>query len=422
MTDQKLRRNQAFLTFLTARVVSFAGSGISSVVLPVLVYRIVDSPAAVAALNVLDAGPYIAFGLLAGALAERLNRKRIMIICNVASALMLGTVPAAAALHLLVLAQVFVVAFGIGMSFVWFDAANFGTLPALVDRSQLPEASSLISSAGSVALISGPTIGGALLGIMAPSYALGFDATSYLISGLLIFFIRRPFNRPRPQDEPRNRLRADVAEGVRYMWHEPVIRTMTLSVFCSCVSWGGTVSLLVVYASRALHMAHPDVRLGLLYSAGQFGGLLAVVAVPLLIRRVPAGRMLATLLTISVAALALFAIAPSYIWAVVIFCWYELVYIMINATAVTVRQMILPDNFQARVNTAARLIGFGGQPIGAIISGLLAEFISIRLTFGLLAIAVAVGAGLAAWACLGSRPLSSVSLSVRASDADKVSA
>ncbi len=422
MTDQKLRRNQAFLTFLTARVVSFAGSGISSVVLPVLVYRIVDSPAAVAALNVLDAGPYIAFGLLAGALAERLNRKRIMIICNVASALMLGTVPAAAALHLLVLAQVFVVAFGIGMSFVWFDAANFGTLPALVDRSQLPEASSLIASAGSVALISGPTIGGALLGIMAPSYALGFDATSYMISGLLIFTIRRPFNRPQPQDEPRNRLRADVAEGVRYMWHEPVIRTMTLSVFCSCVSWGGTVSLLVVYASRALHMAHPDVRLGLLYSAGQFGGLLAVVAVPLLIRRVPAGRMLATLLGISVAALALFAIAPSYIWAVVIFCWYELVYIMINATAVTVRQMILPDNFQARVNTAARLIGFGGQPIGAIISGLLAEFISIRLTFGLLAIAVAVGAGLAAWACLGSRPLSSVSLSVRASDADKVSA
>jgi MFS family permease len=419
-TRQKLLSNRAFVTFWTARVVSFTGSGVTTVVLPLLVYRLVDSPAAVAALNVLDVSPYIAFGLIAGAVAERLNRKKIMLICNGASALMLGTVPAASALHLLVIAQVFVVAFGIGMSFVWFDAANFGSLPALVDRSQLPEASSLVASGGALALICGPTIGGALLGIMAPSYALGFDATSYVISGLLIFSIRRPFRRPQQQAEPSKRLRADVAEGLRYLWHHSVIRTMTVSVFCSCLSWGGTVSLLVVYASRALHLAHADLRLGLLYSAGQLGGFIAVAAVPLLIRRVPAGRMLAAVLAASAVVLALLSAAPSYIWAVVLFCCYELVYIMINAMAVTIRQMILPDNFQARVNTAARLFGYAGQPVGAIVSGLLAEFISIRLTYALLAVAVAVGACLAGWNCVGSRPLAKVSLSAPAPAPDEL--
>lgn len=254
MNSVKLRSNRAFIAFWIARLVSFTGTGVTNVVLPVLVYRLVGSPAAVAALNVLDVAPYIAFGLVAGALAERHNRKKIMIISNGASALTLATIPAAAALHVLVLAQVFVVAFGIGLTYVWFDAANFGSLPALVDRSKLPEVSSLMASAGSVALAAGLTIGGALLGVMAPSYALGFDATSYLISGLLIFAIRRPFNRPQQREEPRKRIRTDIAEGIGYLWHHRVIRTMTFSVLCSCISWGGTVSLLVVYATRALHL------------------------------------------------------------------------------------------------------------------------------------------------------------------------
>jgi MFS family permease len=411
VTPERLRSNRAFVTFWTARVISSAGTGVTTVVLPLLVYRLVDSPAAVAALSVVNSCPYLAFGLIAGALAERQNRKKIMLICNCASALVLATVPAAAALHLLILAQVFVVSFGMGLSFVWFDAANFGSLPALVDRSQLPEASSLLASGAALALICGPTIGGALLGIMAPAYALGFDATSYVISALLIFSIRRPFNKPRqPEDRPKH-LRADIAEGVRYMWHDPVMRPMTLCVFLSRLSWGGATALLVVYASQALHLLHADVRLGLLYSAGQLGGLIAVAAVPLLVRRLPVGLMLAALLIASAVALGLLSVAPSYIWAVIIFCCYELVYIMINSMAVTVRQMTLPDNLQARVNTAARLIGVAGRPVGAVIGGLLAEFISIRLTFGLLTVAVAIGAGLACWACVGSGPLSVVSLS-----------
>jgi MFS family permease len=415
MPSARLYKNPAFIVFWSARTISFAGTGITSVVLPVLVYRLTGSPSDVAALTLLETGPYIIFGLIAGALADRLDRKKMMAACNGAAALLLAIVPAAAVIHQLTLAQVFAVAFGIGTTFVWFDAANFGSVPVLVDREQLPAALSLIASSGTLALLIGPAIGGALLTVMAPPYALGFDAASYVISGLLLASIRRPFQREQHTHRRPQRIHSDIADGLRFLWHQPVIRTMTLSVFCACLSWGGSSALLVVYASRALHLAHADVRLGLLYSAGELGGLISLVAIPALVKRPRIGRLMAAFLAANAVALALLAIAPSYGWALLLYCGYELVYLMVTSTGVTVRQMLSPDDMQARVNTAGRLIAFGGQPVGALLGGVLAELFPIRVTFAILALGVAAGAALAGWACLRSGPLAAISLSAPSS-------
>jgi MFS family permease len=407
----KLWRNPAFGVFWLARTISFAGTGITTVVLPVLVFKLTGAPAAVAALNVLEVGPYIAFGLLAGAMADRLNRKVMMVTGDGAAALLLAAVPAAAALHLLTLAQLLIVALGAGTAFVWFDAANFGSVPALVDRDQLPAAVSFIWISGSVALLGAPALGAGLVSIMPAPYVLGFDAVSYLMSALLLLSIRRPFRRPQDQPDRTTRIRTDIAEGLRYLWHQPVIKTMTLAVFCACVSWGGTFGLLVVYASRALHMTHVDVRLGLLYTAGELGGLAASIVVPKVVKRLAVGRLMAAFLTANVLALVLLATAPAYAWAVAIFCGYELVFTLVTATGITVRQMLTPDRLQSRVNTTGRMIAYGGQPVGAILGGTMAQFLPIRLAFGILAISVAAGASLAVWSCLGSRPLAVIEVS-----------
>ena len=407
----RLWRNQAFVVFWSARTISFAGTGITMVVLPVLVYGMTGSPAWVASLALIEFVPYLGFGLLAGAVADRVNRKKIMVGCDVTAAFLLAAVPAAAAFHLLGMAQVLIVGLGIATAYVWFDAANFGTLPVLVDRAELPVAASLIGSSGQVAFLCAPTIGAALLTVMRPPYALGFDAASYLVSALLLMSIRRPFRRP--QHEPgRLRIRADIGEGLRFLWRQPVIRTMTFSVFCVCLSWGGTFGLLVVYANRALHLTRVDVRLGLLYSAGELGGLLATIAVPVLIKRLPIGPLTAAFLAVNATALAFLAVAPSYGWALLAFFLDELTYLIVLTTGITLRQMLTPDPLQARVNTAGRMIAGAGLPLGAALGGFLAESLPIRLTFGLLTISSLAGAGLAGWSCLGSRPLSAVSASL----------
>jgi hypothetical protein len=412
----RLWRNQAFVVFWSARTISFAGTGITTVVLPVLVFAMTGSPAWVASLGLIEFVPYLGLGLLAGAVADRMNRKKIMVGCDATAAFLLAAIPVAAALHVLGMAQVLIVAFGIAMVFVWFDAANFGTLPALVDRADLPVATSLLGSTGQVALLCAPAIGAALLTVMTPAYALGFDSASYLISALLLLSIRRPFARPQPERD-RLRIRADIAEGLRFLWHQPVIRTLTFSVFCVCLSWGGAYGLLVVYANRALHLTRVDVRLGLLYTAAELGGLLAAIAVPALIKHLAIGPVTAAFMAVSAASVGFLAVAPSYNWALLAFFLFGLAYVIVITTGITVRQMLTPDHLQARVNTAGRMIAGGGLPVGALLTGLLAEVLPIRLTFGLLTISAMIGAGLAGWSCLGSRPLSAVSVAAPAASA-----
>ena len=101
----RLWRNRAFVVFWSARTISFAGTGITMVVLPVLVYSMTRSPAWVAMVGLMEFVPYLAFGLLAGAVADRVNRKRIMVACDVTAAVLLVTVPVTAAFHRLVIAQ-----------------------------------------------------------------------------------------------------------------------------------------------------------------------------------------------------------------------------------------------------------------------------------------------------------------------------
>jgi predicted MFS family arabinose efflux permease len=418
MTSERLRRNPAFISYLSAQTISFVGTGITTVVLPVLVYRVTGSPAAVASLNATEIVPYVVFGLLAGALADRLSRKKMMVACDGAAALLLAAVPAAAALHLMAPALLFVVAFGIGTAFVWFDAAQWGSLPTLIERAQLPAATSLIASSNSIPLIAGPALGGVLLTVIAPQYALGFDAASYLISALLITSIRRPMGpRPEHDHEEHRCIRSDIMEGLLFLWRQPVIRTMTLSVFCACVSWGGIFGLLVVYADRALHMTHANARLGLLYGVGELGSLISIAAVPKLVKWRAIGRLMTAFLTANIAAIALLAVAPSYGWALPLFCFYQIVFVLVTMTGITVRRMLTPNHLQARVNTAGRLVAYGGgQPMGAVLGGVLAQLLPIRLTFGLLAVGAAAGAGLAARACLGSGPLSEVSISAPSSE------
>ena len=135
------------------------------------------------------------------------------------------------------------------------------------------------------------------------------------------------------------------------------------------------------------------------------------MAVPQLIKRLPVGPLMAACLAANAAGLVLLSAAPSDAWGLLLFCGYELVYVVVIMTGITVRQMLTPDHLQARVNTAGRLIAYAGQPAGAVLGGVLAELLPIRLTFGLLA----AGAGLAGWSCLGTGPLAAVELPAPAS-------
>ena len=391
-----LWRDRAFVLFWVARLISISGSTITAVVLPILVFQLTGSALQTALLASLEVLPYFVFGLLAGALADRVDRRRLMVGCALIQALLMGSIPLAAALGLLTVTQIYVVALLAMTAFVWFDAANFGALPALVGRERIVEANSAIWSASTMVAIIAPALGGGLAALVGPANVIGLDAATFLLSALLLALIPRAFNVARVAEpvgrSVLQRLTADIREGLAFLWQQRLVRTMTLVGFGNSFSAGAVVGLLIVYAVQALGMAQNDGRIGLLYTATAIGGLAASLVLPQLVRRFPVGRITLAGLFAHIALLVALALAPS-LWAgVLLIGLWQLCNALIIINGISLRQQVTPDHLQARVNTTARMIAWGGQPFGAAVGGLLTEAFDIRAALLLVAGGVAISA------------------------------
>ncbi|CAN5147344.1 hypothetical protein BH20ACT22_BH20ACT22_12630 [soil metagenome] len=275
-----LWRDGAFLCFWGARTVSMAGTAVTMVLLPILIFQLTGSPVLTASVTAIEALPYLVFGLVAGAYADRANRRRLMIGCDLINAGLLASIPFASAAGHLTIPHVFAVALMSASVFVWFDSANFGALPALVGRERLVTAASALSSADQILFIAGPALGGILAATIGPAPALSIDALSYLLSAALLGAIKRPFQGDReeaPAGSARQRKRAAITEGLRFLWRHALLRTMTLVGFGNSFTGGALLGLMVVYGVEGLGLARDDARLGVLYATTGVGALIATL-------------------------------------------------------------------------------------------------------------------------------------------------
>jgi MFS family permease len=392
-------RDGAFRRFLSAEVISEAGTAVSLVVLPIVVFTITGSPAQTGLLTALEALPYLCFGLLAGALADRVDRRRLMVGGDLARAVLVGSVPLAAALGQLRLPHVYLAALGVAIVFVWADAASFGALPALIRRQRLPAANSARWTASTTLTITGPAVAGVLVATVGPAPALWADAASYLASAILLTSIRRSFQTradPGPPSAP-SRIRQDIAEGLSFLWRHPLVRPLTLTGFGNSLTGGAVIGLLVVYGVQALGLNRTDGRLGLLYTAGAAGSLLASLLLPWLGRHLGPTRLTLAALTTNLAALTVLALLSALPAALAVLLVWQGTYMLVIVNGITLRQQVIPDHLQGRVNVTARMIAWGGTPFGAALGGLIAQLAGIRVAYLVMAAGVAASATLG-WA------------------------
>ena len=385
----RLRDDGPFVRFWLAHTVTVTGTMVSAVVLPILVFERTGSPAQTSLVVAFAALPYLLLGLVAGAVADRSDRRRIMVGCELASAALVASVPVAAAFNALTLPHVYLVALGTATSFVWFDAANFGALPALVGRERLVAATSALQSAEGVAYIVGPAIGGVLATALGPAQAMTVDAASYVASGLLLVSVRRPFHGLSPR-LARRPIRVEISEGLRWLWEHPLARALTLLGTGLSTSMGATLGLLVVYAVEELGLGKDDWRIGLLFSAGSAGALLASAGLPRLRRRVPVPRISLASLGGAWACMLVLATIARFELAVVAYLGFLGACQLAIVNGIAYRQQVTPDALQGRVNVVARMIAWGGQPLGAAGGGLLASAFGVRTA--LLVMSLAIGA------------------------------
>lgn len=372
----RLRDDADFRRYWAARVVSLAGTAVTYVALPVLAYELTGSPLVTALVVTFEALPYLLFGLVAGPLADRWDRRRVMVVADVVGALVLASIPLADALGVLTVPHVLAAAFAVQTVFVAFDAANGGALPALVGRDRVATANSAVWGAGSLIEIGAPAAAGALLVWLTPSNLIALDALTYVGSALLVRSIVKPLSQQRDDLPPVSLgwVRSEAAQGLGFLWRHPGVRTMTIIGTCQSVAGGAFVGQWVVWADVELGVRQGDPRLGVLFAAWAVGGLVATALLPSTARRWGAARVALLVLPLSAGMGFVTPLAPGWRSAALLTAAWGSVYMLVVVNSITYRQQQTPDHLMSRVHTCGRMLSFGlGWPAGAFVGGVVAE-------------------------------------------------
>jgi len=228
--------------------VSTIGTRVTSVAYPLLVLALTHSPAKAGIVGFAQSLPYLLCFLPAGALVDRWNRKRIMLVADAGRAIALGSLGVVLAVGSLPFAQIVAVAFIEGACFVFFSLAENAALPQIVPKEQLPTAVAQNQARVQGADLVGQPLGGALFGV---SRLLPFvvDAVSYAVSFISLLFVRPAFQEER--DSTPTRLWADIAEGVAWLWRMPFLRTTIFLVAGSNFAFNAIYLAMIVRGKRA---------------------------------------------------------------------------------------------------------------------------------------------------------------------------
>jgi predicted MFS family arabinose efflux permease len=362
-----LWRNRDYMILWSGQTISSLGTGISQLAFPLLILALSHSPAQAGFASALFALPYLIFSLPVGALIDRWNRKRVMILCDVGRALNSASIPAMLAIGHLTVAQLYVNALVEGTLFVFFNIAEVACLPRVVTREQLPAATAQNMATSGVASLLGPPLGGVLYSV-AQAFPFLADAISYAVSFCSLPLIRATFQEERTA-APR-RLHVEIGEGLVWLWRQPLIRYMAFLTGGYNLVGAGEGLLLIVLAQR--QHASPAF-IGVMFAIGGIGGIVGSLVGPAIQKRFSFGQVIIALTWLTVLLWPLYAIAPNPLVLGAISAGLFLVGPIYNVVQFSYRLALIPDQLQGRVNSVFRLLAFGFQPLGAALIGVLIQ-------------------------------------------------
>ncbi|MEU7867082.1 MFS transporter [Dactylosporangium sp. NPDC049140] len=402
--------NRGFVLLWLASVTSALGNGMRWAALPLLAAGQSGDPWVISLITAAEQLPWLLFGLFAGVLADRFDRRRLARWSDLARAAVMAAFAAAVACGYAPIALIAVLGFVLTCGDTVAGPALAGLLPAVVPPSDRPAANGrLLAGVQITDTMLGATAGAALMAVAAVA-PFAIDAATFLASAVFLTLLRAPWTgsntaaRPGPPPVPaagRGRIRAELTGGLRLMWANPALRGLGLLQAVISVAYAAVLAVLVLFATRALGLG--PAGFGLLLAVFAVGGVAGGVGAGRLARRVGMRRGLIAAVAgsgLCVAALGAVHGAPA---AVVVAGLLGATSTLGDALAATMRQALVPDAYLGRVTSAFRIVGLGAAPAGALAAGALAHAYGLRAPF--LAGAVLLAAGLAGCAPLLRAPL-----------------
>lgn len=364
------RLGTGFRWLLASSWTSNIGDGIALAAGPLLVATQTQDPFLVALAGLLQRVPWLVFGLFAGALADRVDRRLIVVVVDLLRAVVLVSLAATIITGHVNVTVVLVTMFLLGTAETFADVTSSTLMPMLVDKADYGIGNARLMAGFITAnQLAGPPIGAVLftLGMATPFMT---QAVCVALGALMVSRIAVPKTRRTGNGDGRS-VRRDIADGMRWLWAHPPVRTLALTIVSFNVTFGAAWSVLVLYATQRLGMG--ELGFGLLTTATAIGGLLGTGIYGWLTVRVSlANIMRAGLIIETVTHLALALTTVPWVALVIMFAFGVHAFVW-GTTSTTIRQRAVPTELQGRVGSVYMLGVVGGMVVGGAIGGLVAR-------------------------------------------------
>jgi MFS family permease len=375
-----LWRDANFRLLWLGSTVSTLGSQVTVLAMPLTAVLVFNAGAAeTGLLTAAGQAPLLFFNLPVGAWIDRLPRRPVRVIANLASAATTVSVPVAALSGSLRVEHLYVVAFLVGFFSVWSRISMAAIVPGVVGRENLVEANGKMITGFTLSQIGGPALAGVLVQLLTAPVAMLADALSFVFSAVCVWNVRAA-------EPPRHSLEArsiwhDVFAGLAWLYSEPILFRLTLCIGLANLAWYGVQASIVLFATRDLGISPAllGVSVALLGPAALVGALVA----PRVAARFGVGRTLVIALSGELLSRVLLVLAggPPLVAAAVIglsYLVFGFIATLWDVNANSLRQSATPEHLLGRAAGASTFVSVGMAPIGALLAGWIGEVASPR--------------------------------------------
>ena len=368
------RMGADFRWLLASSWTSNVGDGVALAAAPLLIASMTSSPILVASGAILQFLPWLLFGLHAGAIADRFDRRRLVMLANAARAVVLLALCVFLFTGTANIWIVLATAFLYGTAEVFVDTAGSTLLPMIVKPADLGIGNARLQAGYLVAnQFAGPPLG-AFLFAAGTAWPFLLEVVCVALAVVLISRMARTPVPPRASTgsaTEKSHVHTDIAEGLRWLWGNPPVRMLVLIILVFNVTWAAPWGVLVLYATEHLHMG--AIGYGALTTASAAGGLLATVSFGWLERHVSFATLMRVVLSLEVLMHLAFALTTvGWVALVIMFVFGAYAFVW-GTISTTVRQRLVPPELQGRVSSVNMVGVFGGMVIGQALGGVIAE-------------------------------------------------
>lgn len=363
------RLGSRFRWLLASSWTTNIGDGVAMAAGPLLVASQTDDARLVALAGLLRGLPWLVVGLYAGAMADRLDRRTVVVTSDTVRSIVLGLLCLSIATGRISIVVVLVSVFALGVAEVFADSTSSTLTPMFVDKADLGIANSRMQAGFLTAnQLIGPPVGAFLFaaGMVWPF------VTQLVCAALGVILVSRiGSTRDAMRESVDTHVGQDIVDGIRWLWHHAAIRTLAIVILTFNITWGAAWSILVLWSLDRVHMG--EVGFGLLTTASALGGILGTAGYGWLERRFDLAFLMKTCLLLEVLMhLALALTTAPWVALLIMFGFGAYAFVWLNVSQV-VRQRAVPTEFQGRVGSVYLIFVFGGMVIGQGIGGVIAE-------------------------------------------------